>query len=355
MKSIKKNFFKAIKNFNISFFIKLYFTILKRNYSKYPFYVKEFEDTLSKKFNSKYALSFSSGTAAFYASIFSLNLNKKSKVLISSLTFPTVIEILKKFDFEIYYFNIDRNFKIVPDEALNQEFDLLVITHPFGFYIDFENLKNNIGKNTKIVFDSSHSQGIKIGGKDHINFADISFMSLQGNKSISGGEGGVVFTDYEKLYLKMINNHHPGHIKNEKYKIAGGIADLKLRLHPLAALIANNDLKSFDKRNIELIKKIKEIYSFFDELNIKHPFNKESKIGGFHYGIPFFYKEKIISDVIKKYNWYEKLNSLNLKPIFQEYDQSFFEEIYFLDLEWIKENRISYIKTELDNIFKNDN
>ena len=103
MKDIKNNFFKAIKNFNILFLVKLFFIILKRNYSKYPFYVKEFEDTLAKKFNSKYALTFSSGTAAFYASIFSLNLDKKSKVLISSLTFPTVIEILKKFDFEILF------------------------------------------------------------------------------------------------------------------------------------------------------------------------------------------------------------------------------------------------------------
>ena len=48
----------------------------------------------------------------------------------------------------------------------------------------------------------------------------------------------------------------------------------------------------------------------------------------------------------------KKLNSLNLKPIFQEYDQSFFEEFYFLDLEWIKENRISYIKIQLKKIFK---
>ena len=42
-------------------------------------------------------MTFSSGTASFYASLLALNLKKKSKVLISSLTFPTVIETLKKF------------------------------------------------------------------------------------------------------------------------------------------------------------------------------------------------------------------------------------------------------------------
>ena len=92
-------------------------------------------------------------------------------------------------------------------------------------------------------------------------------MSLQGNKAISGGEGGVIFSDNRDLYSKMINNHHPGHIQNSQFKIAGGVNDLKLRMHPLAALIANNDLKSFDKRNELLKKKIKEIYQFLTDLN----------------------------------------------------------------------------------------
>ena len=58
---------------------------------------------------------------------------------------------------------------------------------------------------------------------DHVKFFDISFLSLQGNKSISGGEGGVILTDNEIIYLKMINNHHPGHRLNKKLRVAGGI------------------------------------------------------------------------------------------------------------------------------------
>ena len=89
-----------LKNFDFFLFFRLNLIILKKNYSKYPNYVEEFEKTLAKKFNFKYCLSFSSGTAAFYASILSLNLKRKSKVLISVLTFPSVIEILKKQDFK---------------------------------------------------------------------------------------------------------------------------------------------------------------------------------------------------------------------------------------------------------------
>ena len=344
-----------LKNFDFFLFLKLNLIILKKNYSKYPKYVEEFENTLANKFNFKYCLSFSSGTAAFYASILSLNLKRKSKVLISVLTFPSVIEILKKQDFDICYMNIDKNFKFNLNNITNEKYDLLVLTHPFGFYLDIENISKVLDKKTKIIFDSSHSQGIKIAGKDHMKFADISFMSLQGSKAISGGEGGVIFTDNQHLYLQMINNHHPGHKNNAKLKVAGGINDLKLRMHPLAAILAKYDLKKFENRNKKLIKKIKSIFNYLDNLGIQHPYNENSNIGGFHFGIPFFSKKNLSSEYIKKYNWYENLNSLEIKSISTESNLTFFKELYFFDLDWIKNNNIHNIKNEINKIFKDVN
>lgn len=341
------------ENLNLKLFFNLTIAILKKNYSKYPGYVMDFEKSLCKKFNSKYCLSFSSGTAAFYASITALKLKKKSKVLISSLTFPTIIEILKKHDFEIYYFDLDKNFQIISKNIDQQNYDLLVLTHPFGFCLDIEYLKSFLNKEIKVIFDMSHAQGGKISNIDLIKFADVSFMSLQGKKSISGGEGGVIFTDIESLYLNMINNHHPGHIKNDRLKIAGGINDLKLRMHPLAAILGKNDLENFDKRNHKLTKKIKLIYKYLSQLNIQHPFDDTSNISGFHFGLPFFFKGNLESSIIKRYNWYNKLSSLNLKNISPEDNKNFFQELYFLDLEWIKKKDISKIQKEINHIFKN--
>ena len=276
---MKKFFFyfkELIKNINLSLLFKLNLIILKKNYSKYPDYLENFETSLAKKFGFKHCLTFSSGTAAFYASILSLELPKKAKVLISALTFPTVIEILKKNDFDIYYVEIDKNFEFILENIKQEKYDLCVLTHPFGFYLNFQNLRNILDDNTKIIFDSSHSQGIKIEGVDHMKFTDVSFMSLQGDKSISGGEGGAILTDNESLYLKMITNHHPGHKKNPKFKIVGAISDLKLRMHPLAAILAESDLKSFENRNEKLKDKIKLIYNYLDNYNVQHPFNKNS-------------------------------------------------------------------------------
>jgi dTDP-4-amino-4,6-dideoxygalactose transaminase len=352
MKSKFSNFIRIIKEFNLNFFFKLFIILLKRNYSKYPIYVEDFESSLSKKFNSKHCLTFSSGTAAFYASLISLNLKKNSNILISSLTFPSVIKTLKKFDFNIYYFDIDKNFEIISKNIKNQKFDLLVMTYPYGFYINPEILKKHLNKDAKTILDASHSQGMKINNIDHVNFFDISFISLQGNKSISGGEGGVILTDNENFYLSMINNHHPGHLKNSNFDIAGGINDLKLRMHPIAALIATNDLKFFEKRNQILKDKIKIIYDYLEKLGVNHPYNSSTTLSGFHFGIPFFFSQKIQSDIIKSYNWYSNLSLLNLNSISQENNEIFFKDLHFIDLEWIKKNSISDIKKKISLIFK---
>ena len=352
MKNIIFCFIKILKNFNFSLLLKLFIQVLKKNYSKYPYYVEEFENELANRFNSKFCLTFSSGTAGFYASLLSLNLESKSKVLISCMTFPTVIEILKKNNYDIYYFDVNENFEIVSDNIEKHSYDLVVLTHPFGFYIDYNKLKNFLSTNTKVIFDSSHSQGINIDGVSHMKLADISFMSLQGAKSISGGEGGVIFTDNESIYLSMINNHHPGHRKNKNLNTSGGISDLKLRMHPIAALLAKHDLKSFDKRNVKLTEKIKDIYKHLDDLKVQHPFNKNSNIGGFHFGVPFYHKGNLPSKLIKTYNWYNNLSFLGINPLSKNNKYNLINNLRFLDLEWIKSNNIFSIKSEINKIFK---
>jgi dTDP-4-amino-4,6-dideoxygalactose transaminase len=353
MKKIFRIFKKLLK-LDYFLLIKIFKIVIKKDYSKYPPYVKEFESKISEIFNIKYVLTFSSGSAAFYASLLALNLRKKSKVLISCMTFPSIINVLKKFEFEIYYFELDQKFNPINDTNINSEFDLLIITHPFGLYIDSNNLQNLLKTECKKIYDCSNSHGLQSINKDsdHVIEADISFFSIQGNKSISGGEGGVVLTNNKIFYETMINNHHPGHILNSNKNIAGAINDLKLRMHPIAACIGFEDLKKFKLNNSELKNKAIKIYEFLDHNNISHPYNTKFDISGFHYGLPFFYKEKISDEIVKEYNWYSNLKDENIRPISNLNKLSIINEIYFLDLSFIKNNDLKKILIKLKKIFK---
>jgi len=345
---------KKLLTLDYFFLIKIFKIIIKKDYSKYPPYVEEFENKISKIFNIKYVLTFSSGSAAFYASLLALNLPKKSKVLISYMTFPSIINLLKKFEFEIYYFELDKKFNPITDTNINSGFDLLIITHPFGLYVDSNNLQNLLKNECKKIYDCSNSHGLQSinKGSDHVTEADISFFSIQGNKSISGGEGGVVLTNNKIFYETMINNHHPGHTLNTNKNIAGAINDLKLRMHPIAACIGLEDLKKFKLNNSELKNKAIRIYEFLDHNNISHPYNSKFDISGFHYGLPFFYKEKISDEIVKEYNWYSNLKDKNIKPIGKLDKLNIINEIYFLDLSFIKNNDLKKILIKLKKIFK---
>ena len=95
---------------------------------------------------------------------------------------------------------------------LKLKYSLIVITHPFGFIVKPDSYKNFIADDTKLIYDCSHIHGAKYKGKYPNEFADISFMSLQGQKAISGGEGGLILTNSENYYKKMIELNHPGHL-----------------------------------------------------------------------------------------------------------------------------------------------
>ena len=56
--------------------------------------------------------------------------------------------------------------------------------------------------------------------------------------------------------------------------------------------------------------------------------------------------------MIKKYNWYTDLSALNIKSISSDDNESFFKDLYFIDLEWIKRNKISKIESLIDKILK---
>ena len=60
--------------------IKIVKNLYFKNYSKYPNYVIDFEKKISKKFNSKYCLTFSNATLACQTAMKAIGLKSKDKV-----------------------------------------------------------------------------------------------------------------------------------------------------------------------------------------------------------------------------------------------------------------------------------
>jgi len=381
MKFIKK-FFSLLNFYLLISGIKIFFYTLTKNFSKYPNYVKLFEKRVAKTFGFEFAICFSSGTSACFSAIQSLGVNRDSYVYLSKLSFPsTVINVLRA-GLNPIYIDFDNNLEpILQESKIEQAYpDVFIISHLYGIPNSQNVLEKllKVNKNLKVISDCSHAHGAKIKSNLLNDVESISFMSLQGKKAISGGEGGVCLTNSKKLYSNLIRLSHPSLVIEENYDNFPGVAfSGKARIHPFATLIAEAYLKDLSNHNNKIRKKFQLIYSILTNIyeaqlpNISNINNT----GGYHYGLPFFYKgnkDILKFNFLKKFNYpkYELYAALNSHTEYQkllqqsEYKKIFSlthqneklsndlrDKLFFVDLDWIKTSSFSEIKKNLTNIF----
>ena len=335
----------SLRNIASSFKI-FFYNILKQN-TRYPNYLLKFEKEVSNYFNSKFALSFSNGTTACTALLYSIGVKKNSKIIISKLTFPSVISSILRIGALPIYLDFDKNFQIKGD--VNREkilsSDFFLITHAYGLPQNMDNIRSILNLNKKLILieDISHAQGAKTNSLMVGTLGEGSFMSMQGDKAINAGEGGIVLTNNENIYNRLIYLSHLNRktLENEKINLLSKVGFIgKGRMNPLGAVTALSDIKNLDKRNKIMREKIQVIYkdlNNFKNFDVPKIDNYEN-LGGFHYGIPFFCN--LDSSMVKlkskfkivKYNW----------PILDA-DENFHDPDKFLDLLYTNDPKINKV------------
>ena len=347
---------------NICASIQYFFYSLIGQNTRYPKYLLKFEYQAAKFFNTKYSLTFSNGTTALSTILYSIGVNKNSKVLISKLSFPSVISSILRIGAIPQYLDFDHNLQIaLPDELKIKNSQYLLITHAYGIPQKISTIKKFLSINPSLIIieDISHAQGAKVENNFVGTLGDVSFMSMQGDKAISAGEGGLALTNKEEIYNKLIYLMHlnRSNKNNTSMNLLSKVGFLgKGRMSPLGAISASKDLKNLNKRNKILRKKFQIIYcglNAIEEISFPIIDNFEN-IGGFHYGFPFFTESSKILKLLKKnfhiinYTWpnldkNEKFNNPekfleliynstpNIDDVFKK-SNDLRDELYFFDL-----------------------
>ena len=105
--------------------------------------------------------------------------------------------------------------------------------------------------NIKVIEDCAQAHGTLYKGKPVGTFGDIGVFSLNVNKQINCGEGGVCVTNNEELCLRLrlIRNHGETSVSASKVKDITNIAGYNYRLTELQAAVAIEQLKKLDELN----------------------------------------------------------------------------------------------------------
>jgi len=131
----------------------------------------------------------------------------------------------------------------------------IIVTHMWGLPCDMEAIVSICRKHDLRLFeDCSHAHGARIGDKLVGTFGDAAAWSLQAQKTITGGEGGIMLTDNEEIYYRaLLQGHYNKRCKQEIpadnplsiFSTTG--FGLKFRAHPLAVAMAQEQFSHLDE------------------------------------------------------------------------------------------------------------
>jgi len=131
----------------------------------------------------------------------------------------------------------------------------IIVTHMWGIPCDMDELvKTAKDNNLYLLEDCSHAHGARYKNQKVGTFGDAAAWSLQGQKIVTGGEGGIILSKNKEIYEKaLLQGHYNKRCKDDieketelyEYAITG--FGLKLRAHPLAISIANYQFSFLDK------------------------------------------------------------------------------------------------------------
>lgn len=272
----------------------------------------EFEKKFADYHNKKYALLSNSGTSAIFSMFEAIDLRNDDEVLCPVYTFHATVSPMMYFGAKPIFCDSDNEGNISFDSVKNKytkNTKAIIVTHMWGVPIkDIQKIADFCKeKHIYLLEDCSHAHGAEIYGKKVGTFGDIAAWSLQGQKTVTGGEGGIILTDDKNLFNRaLLQGHYNKRPKNEidksddlyKYYLTG--MGLKLRAHPLAIAIADEQfghLNDFLRTRNEYAARITEALKKYPF--IETPTIEDSTIKSWYaYGLQYI--EKNAYGVTKK-------------------------------------------------------
>jgi UDP-4-amino-4,6-dideoxy-N-acetyl-beta-L-altrosamine transaminase len=259
--------------------------VLKSPYLTQGPEIEKFEKNIANYVGSKYAVAVSSGTAALHMCATVLNVSKSKSMLTTPVSFVATANCGSYLDADVYFGNIDSNINLSVDsisKALEEKSDIGVVipVHFGGAPCDMEDIFNKFYPRVNIIEDAAHALGAsyKCGNKvGSCVYSDLTIFSLHPVKPISAGEGGVITTNSESLYRKLlrlrshginklddkfinINNAYTNEVANPWYY---EMVDLGFhyRITDIQAALANSQLNKLD----QFINKRRKIAEKYDK------------------------------------------------------------------------------------------
>ncbi|AET70303.1 UDP-4-keto-6-deoxy-N-acetylglucosamine 4-aminotransferase [Desulfosporosinus orientis DSM 765] len=277
--------------------IKAVIQVLKSDYLTTGPKILEFEKEFANYVGANYAVAIANGTAALHAACFAAGIKEGDEVITTPITFAASANSVLYCGGQPVFADIDLDtYNISPSEIrkrITSKTKAIIPVHFAGQPCEMDEISRIAKEDNLIVIeDAAHAVGANYKGKRIGSLSDLTTFSFHPVKHITTGEGGMITTNSEQLYEKLLLFRSHGITRNrdlmqEEYQGSWYYEQLELgynyRITDIQAALGLSQLKKAD-RFLKRRREIARLYSqaFKEQPNLITPLQQDDCDSSWH-------------------------------------------------------------------------
>lgn len=185
------------------------------------FKVREFEDTFAAALGAKHAQAVTSGTAALKVGLKALGIGAGDEVITQAHTFVATVEAIQECGATPIVTDIDWSLNMDPadlERRITPRTKAIIPVHMLGVPARMDEiLRIAKAHDIPVLEDTAQGLGGSYKGKSLGTIGTVGTFSFDHGKVLTTGEGGMVVTDDEQIFLRARAYHDHGHESNPKF------------------------------------------------------------------------------------------------------------------------------------------
>jgi perosamine synthetase len=228
-------------------------------------YIPLFEQKFAEYINVNYSVGVCNGTVALHLALVALGINTNDEIIVPTLTYvASVNAIAYTGAIPVFVDSLASTWQMDPDkvrESITPRTKAIMAVHLYGHPCEMSVLREIADQHKLfIIEDCAEAIGSRYQGHHVGTFGDIATFSFYGNKTLTTGEGGMVITNDQTIFDRVVHFKGQGLAKYREYW--HDVIGYNYRMTNICAAIGFAQLEKID----EIIQRKRQIADLYKEL-----------------------------------------------------------------------------------------
>jgi perosamine synthetase len=232
-------------------------------YSQANIYHDRFERKFADYLKVKYSVALPSCTSALHLSLLALSIGPGDEVIVPDVTWIASAAPISYVGGTPVFADIDPRTWCISAESIKQcittKTKAIIIVDLYGSVPDMDEIRDLAkAHNLLIIEDAAEAIGSEYKGRKAGGFGDTGVFSFHGSKTLTTGEGGMLVTDREDIYRRVLFLRDHGRQSGDKMFWNSEVA-YKYKMSSMQAALGLAQLERIE----ELIERKRQIFYWY--------------------------------------------------------------------------------------------